>query len=357
MWKEISMIRRLLLVGAYACVGVCQLAAVSCDPEKASLELFRRQGLNLVKPLRDYIKVGGIVVRRGGGPMEYIDPPDAIAGSAGGGTAFVGVLMGEAKQNTTKFGLAMGIIKTLLPGSLDVSFDSTQEVKLDQVNALGKRLTDAEMKSLIQRNKTKAEILDDLNQGLSVFAIQEVYSASEMQISSSNNVALNVKYANGSSVQDCTPSKDSAPKADKDTTSKPSDGDKTGSSTGTPAAKPASPTPSATKPKTAAAPDAKPSTAAAPPAAADAAANDEKLSIGFGMCRAGTYSLKFKTEKAGQALPFAVRLKEVERRDGVLALKRGTVVPNATLGPNAQRFALIDEQTPVIAQLVKRPKK
>src|SRR5262245_12132598 len=65
---------------AVALMSACaiSLSAASCDPERSTQDLFRRQGLNLLKPARDYIRIGGLVVRKGNGPMEYIDPLDPV---------------------------------------------------------------------------------------------------------------------------------------------------------------------------------------------------------------------------------------------------------------------------------------
>lgn len=313
---------RVLALFGLTSICVASLTAQSCDPERATTDFFRKQGLNLLKPARDYVKIGGLVAKRGNNAMEYIDPLDAVA-AVNGSQAFRGAILGEAEKKTGKFGAVVSAIKSVLPNVLDLSAESNQEVKLDQINTSGMRLSDTGAKSLIGKPNTNAELTTDLNDGLRMFVVQEVYSAESFQISSADRSALSVKLGGNSAVQNCVAAANPTSEA---------------------AAKPAGTAVAGTTP-----PAVQPS--GQPQAAA------EKPSVGFGMCRSVDYTLSFKADKPGSFMPFAVRLKEVEIKDHKVTLKLGTVTPAGTLGPNAQKFALVDETAPIIAGLQRRPRR
>jgi hypothetical protein len=351
-------------------LGAASVSTQACDPEKATLELFRRQGLNLLKPARDYIDTGGLVVRRGKGPLEYIDPLDLEHASSVGDDAFAATILSEARKSTARFEFALNLIKQILPGSLDVAGESERELTLDQIDATGKRLPDGAVKTLIQRQATAAEINDDLKQGLDVFVVQEVYSATGMQVSASDKKALSVKYGSGAEVQACpaTTSPDApkpgAAKSGAGEKAQPGQGEKGQPTSDEKKSEPSKPVakPSATQSSGrgqgsggAQGSGGQGSGGGQASGGQAAGGGDAKPAIGFGLCKTGAYTLKFSSAKPGQFMPFAVRLKQIELRDGKLAIKRGGVAPGGSLGTGATEYMLVDEQAPVISGLTRRP--
>ncbi len=348
-------------------LGVAPVVTQGCNPEQATLNLFRRQGLNLLKPARDYIKVGGLMVK--GKRVDYIDPFDAPPGNTGGGSAFTAIILTEARQSTAGFDLAVGMVRALLPGSADVAGESNTQLKLDQINATGKRLTYQELDDLLLQPATAAQIRTELKQGREVFFVQEVYSAEEVQVSASDRRALRVKYGDGSAVRDCETTPPTGAKTDqaKSGGEKPGEaqgGKKEGAEGGKAPEQAAAEKGAATADK-GAQPDKAPKQAAGQDAstggkgketAGQAAAGDSKPSVTFGLCRAGSYTLKFKSATPGQYMPFAVRLRQVEIRDGQLALRNGTVTISGALGGEEEGFNLIDDKRPEILDLQRRAK-
>ncbi|MEO8359551.1 MAG: hypothetical protein ABI672_05945 [Vicinamibacteria bacterium] len=283
--------------------------------------------------------MGGIMVRRGNGPTEYIDPLGQIASTPDDGAAFNAVIMQESMQKTAKFGVVLGLIKSILPGSLDLGGGATSDVKLDQITATGRRLKDDEVKRLIASKETAAEITKDLGDGLTVWVIQEVYNAEELRVSASTQVGFDVKFAGGQTVQDCGPQPKTTPSA-ASTQEKKAE------------AKTASSPKAAQETDTSKKEEQKDPATATPPTQS---ASAEKISAGLSVCRSGSASLSFKSATAGERIPFAVRLKQIELpKGGQLSIKRGGVVPNVTLGPNSPEFALVNAQVPEIANLTRR---
>lgn len=337
------------------------LAAVSvttqgCDPERATLDLFRRQGLNLVKPARDYIQVGGLIVK--GERLDYIDPFGVPAGSPGGGSLFTATILAEARRGTAAFNLALNLIRGLLPGTADVVGESTRHLTLDQINATGKRLTYQEIESLLSHPATAAAIRKQLQNKHPVYIVQEVYSAEEVQVSASDRRAIKVSYGDGSDVKDCeTTAQPGTAKTEEEKGSRKAEaqqGQAQGGEEKAPAGKPgAASTAGATTGAGQAGESgtsAKKNAVQGPPAGGKDQ-GDSKPSVTFGLCRAGTYSLKFKSVTPGQFMPFAVRLRQVEIRDGQLALKPGQAPAGGTLGREQDGYNLISDQRPEIVDL------
>jgi hypothetical protein len=74
------MVRSKGFVAAVVIVVFAGIILVSCDdPEQAAMKVFTDQGLVLLRPARDYVKVGGIVVLPKNGQPEYLDPYNDVS--------------------------------------------------------------------------------------------------------------------------------------------------------------------------------------------------------------------------------------------------------------------------------------
>jgi hypothetical protein len=99
-------------------LAVLTIALVSCDAEKDALTLFSDQGLNLLRPARDYIQPGGMVFLVKGGPAEYDDPADPVTAEKGNLTDFKAVILSQTKNKTSAFSAALSLAKGSLRNNI-----------------------------------------------------------------------------------------------------------------------------------------------------------------------------------------------------------------------------------------------
>lgn len=335
------------------CLGlVCCIAAIAisvaqngCNAQSAAYGLFTSQGLNLLRPARDYIQPGGMVfVPRSGNP-EYEDPKDkeVVAAATGNLTDFKASILEEAANKTTGFGAVLSLATTVVPVPISAGVQSNKQVSLKQIDTTGIRLDTDTLDRLISSPNTSKAATAELKRGMRVFVVQEVYKATSLDLHAEDNKAFDLHFNDGKAVADCKlTSQPSDTKAEKSTK------DDEASSAGANAKDNASAS-SAHKTNNA---GSAATSGSGKTQTNSASGTQSKLGAGVAICIAEDYTLKLT---AKDPIPFAVRLAELEMSQGVIQRKRGSVL-KSTLGGGEISAALVDKQTPAISGLKRRPK-
>lgn len=287
-------------------VLVATALAISCqDPETQALNVFKQQGLVLLRPARDYIKVGGIVVLPAKGLPQYLDPDprDYISSDPSNYVDFKAVIMGQTKNEQTGIEAAVSGLASVMPLSAKLAYKGGQTVQLSQIDTGGRRIPTSTITALFK--KKTGDTLRDLLQPKNkyhVFVIQEVYTGKTITLKTTDNQSLDVSYAGGGTVPDCSASTSG------------SSADKSGSA-GSSASQPNS-----TDNSTAGGTTPKKTTSATKSKTAPSVGASSGPSASLGVCKSGSFALTLQTQ---DLIPFAVRLNEIVLNDGELSIKYG----------------------------------
>jgi hypothetical protein len=297
---------------------ICAVAVVllSCDPEKDALGIFTHQGLVVLRPARDYIKVGGIVVLPKHGGPEYLDPYNDVSSDPTTYVDFKAVILGQTKNQATGLETALSGLTSVMPLSAKLGYKSGQTVQLSQIDTGGRRILTRTVNSLLKEKATGDELRSLLNEPgneYRAFVVQEVYTGKSITLKTDSNNSLDVSYGGGGSLPDCSSPKDS--------------GSSTGK-TGSAGRSPGKPTSTNdTKASSAAA-----KTLASPPSTKTTAGTGASSgpSVSLGACKSGDFALTLQSQ---DPIPFAVRLNEIILSNGVLSVKYGDFkFPPTSLG-------------------------
>jgi hypothetical protein len=286
-------------------VGV-SMSAQSCDPEKAAMDVFKEQGLTLLRPARSYVTVGALVVVPPSGPSRYIDPKDSISTINKPTVDFDAVIQSKTKTRRTALGAALSGLARVVTIPVGLKYNEKREVELSQIDTGGVRLVDGALESLIKKQATATALKQHLQAKRKVFVIQEVYLTAAMSVSASSGTDLGVTLGGGS-LPECSATETKAKEEAKaKEAAKASEEAKAKEATGKEGQKPA---PSDSKGGAEGKKPASDSSSGASTAAEAKA--PEKPSLSFGVCYGNEKktTLAFKTENP---LPFAVRLAEIE---------------------------------------------
>ncbi len=320
------------------------IAAVllSCNAESAAIQLFTKQGLNLLRPARDYIRPGGMVFVPKRGLPEYDDPKDDVPSEDGNLTDFQATILQETANKTTSLGAALSLATTVIPMPISAGVQSNRSVSLKQIDTSGLRLHTTALDTLIGMPNTSKAAADELRRGTRVFIVQEIYKAASLEVRAEDSKAFDVKLNDGTPVKECKAAQPTESDKDKSDAqlSKPTE----------PSKDPSKPATSTDKTKSTPTSVAKPKTLG--DTASGTAPGDAKSKIGGSVevCLADNFSLKMNTK---QPIPFAVRLAEVELSGGTLQRRRGQIF-QGTLGNEAISGSLVNENKPVLQQLKRR---
>jgi hypothetical protein len=358
-------------------VGILGLVvAASCqDPRAAALKLFTDQGLAVLQPARDYVKVGGLIVVATHGRPAYLEPYDTLPGATDNKpvTDFKALLLGQTVD--TKVGLdvalnlAAGIVK--LPVGLTAAKE--QQVQMDQIDASGQRLIPTAVDTLAQKKATSDAVKRQLTvtRGNRVFMVQEVYFTKRLSVKSTSGGNLGVSYGSGNTVPNCSPAsadtskgggtaKETTPTKNTDAAAKGTDTAKgtdaakgidavkgadhaggtaakgTGTMKGTDNTKETDTTKSTD------------TTKGEEPAKAQDTATP---GLSVGVCKTGSATLTIQSDNP---IPFAVRLVELKLRGtDVLVQYTGFKFPGSLGASDTEkRTAKISEMTPVLSGLI-----
>jgi hypothetical protein len=263
--------------------------SAQCNPQTAALRLFKNQGLNLLKPARDYILPGGLVVLAKGSAPQYMDPFDPVPDEQGTLIDFKATIMNEVQKNTTGISAAFDFVRTVIPMPFSLTFGSNTTVTLAQIDTSGRRLRTPALLKFVNTASTSGVVSQHLISGARVFVVQEIYSGTSLDLASTTKQSLNVTFADGKTVPPCGSEKSEG------TSAKTSATDTT--------------------------------KAGAEPAAGQKPDN-QGSTLAVATCRNGDFALRFSTKNA---IPFAVRLAELQGTAGKIALKPGTTM-TLTLG-------------------------
>jgi hypothetical protein len=167
------------------------LLVSGCDPQTDILKIFTRQGLTLLEPTRDYIKIGGIVLLpKGSDRLQYEDPYDSLTPASGTSTNFRSVIQNQTDTSTTAVQATVALAQLV---SLPIGFsfqDGPQTIKLEQIDSSGTRYTSPMISTLLKKSDTAGEINSRLSEGDRVFIIQEVYNSKSLSVSATSNMSL-----------------------------------------------------------------------------------------------------------------------------------------------------------------------
>jgi len=314
------------------------LTAQACDPEKAALTVFEKQGLTLLRPARSYIQVGGLVIQPRSGQPRYIDPLDDVASVDEPAVDFDAVVLAETQKRATKLGTALGLVQQLVTIPLGLQFNSSRDVTLSQVDTGGVRIKDKTLETLIKQKQTAAKLFEHLAPNLKrkAYIVQEVYLSASLNLAATTATSLGVTLGKdaelpscdiAASVKDETGQEGAKPKDGE----KPKEGEKAKDGEkpkeGEKAKDPEKPK-DGEKPGTA---KHEAKVAETAKSTADEVKAPEKPSASIGLCYAnqGKTVLSFKSAKP---LPFAVRLAEIELVGKDLKIKIGDFKFSGSLG-------------------------
>ncbi len=319
---------RLLGSRLFFAVAVSLLVVVGgCDSvDKAAKKIMADQGLTLLQPARDYIALGGIVSVPGSGRAQYEDPYDTLPNGNGTYSSFNAIISQNAKNQSIGIDAAVGSLGNFvtLPASISGVVNHSSSVKLSQIDTGGTRYTTQIIAALLTRTATSDAIKADLQSGVRVFVIQEVYTATSFSITSSNSTSI-AAAAGGS-----------APSPQCSATASGGSGSGGSGSGGSGSAGSGSAG----------------SGSAGSGSGGSGSAGSGSAPISLGLCWGGNSSLSFTTD---HPIPFAVRLNEVVvGPGGVLQIKKGNFkLPLNTLGSDS----VADTATPssgVLADLQRK---
>jgi hypothetical protein len=333
------------------------LVLCSCDPMKDALSLFTQQGLNVLKPARDYIALGGIFVIPKKGTPSYLDPYDSLPGPSGAVTNFRAIVMQQSANNSVGLDAAVGTLGGLVPIPAGLKFSHSKQVQLAQIDASGTRYTSQMVAALIRMPSTSGAIQAQLTGGNRVFVVQELYTGKSLSVKSSDSTGLAAAVEGAASIPDCSSATGDAttPSATKPAATPP-------------AATPPAATPPATPPATtppATTPPATTPPATTPPAGSKSAKTTTggktgtttpgagtSVGISVGACWSDAATLSFQSTNA---IPFAVRLNEVVAGPGNLLQVKvtGFKLPNTALGnEDVPATVLINPDDPTVSKLI-----
>ncbi|HXX72764.1 MAG TPA: hypothetical protein VEI80_03645 [Candidatus Acidoferrales bacterium] len=288
-----------------AVLMTCAVAVtlLSCDPEKDALAIFTHQGLVLLQPARDYIKVGGIVVLPKHGGPEYLDPFDQdVASDPTTYVDFKAVILGQTKDQSSGLEAALSGLASLMPLSAKLSYKGGQTVQLSQIDTGGRRILTKTVNSLL-KEKTGDELrtlLGEPGNKYRVFVVQEVYTGKSVTLKTASNKSLDVAYGTGGSLPDCSSPKDSGSSTGRTAANSPNQSTSTGTTSSTSAAK-------------------EPTSSSEVQALASKATS-RAPSVLLGACKNGDFALTLQSQ---ESIPFAVRLNEILLSNGILSVKYG----------------------------------
>jgi len=303
-------IRWVGLLGLFAAIAI-SAAQNGCNAQSAAYSLFANQGLNLLRPARDYIQPGGMVFVPKKGNPEYDDPKDEVASEKGNLTDFKASILEETANRKTGLGAALSLATTIVPVPISAGAQSGKQVSLKQIDTTGVRLNTDALDRLIAAPNTSKAAAAELQRGTRVFVVQEIYKATSLDLHAEDNKAFDLHFNDGKAVADCKLASQSGnTKSDNAT----KDTGKTQTNTSSSA--------------------------------------QSKLGAGVALCIADDYTLKLTTK---DPIPFAVRLAELEMPQGTLQRNRGSIF-KGTLGGGEISAALVNSQTPALDQLMRRPK-
>jgi hypothetical protein len=338
-WPTMRVTKWLGLIGFLAAIAI-SAAQNGCNAQSAAYGLFTSQGLNLLRPARDYIQPGGMVFVPKKGNPEYEDPKDDVGSEKGNLTDFRASILEETANKKTGLGAALSLATTIVPVPISAGAQSGKQVSLKQIDTTGLRLNTDALDRLIASPNTSKAAAAELQRGMRVFVVQEIYKATSLDLHAEDNKAFDLHFNDGKAVADCKlTNQSSSTKSDNAAT------DKKNSSTGT-NAKDSSSTGSADKPAGSAA------KGSGQTKTAPASSAQSKLGAGVALCVADDYTLKLTTK---DPIPFAVRLAELEMSQGTVQRNRGSVL-KGTLGGGEISAALVNKETPAIDRLRYRPK-
>jgi hypothetical protein len=271
-------------------LGSAVLQSQGCNAEREALNIFRKQGLNVLRPARDYIVPGGLVIVTKNKRVEYVDPLDKVPDEPGNLIEFRAVILKEVNKRAIGIGVALNLIGSIIPAPLGLSASGNTSVTLGQIESTGRRLrTDARDK-FINLSNTRNFALQEIKAGNNIFVVQEIYSAVGLELTATTGQTLDIRFNDG--------------KATVPSCGAPSAPEKPGAAANLTPPKPATnATPAAT-------------TGAAVPtnkSSGTTAVTAPSASVGVGVCKRSEFALSLKSDKA---IPFAVRLSAIVQGTG-----------------------------------------
>jgi hypothetical protein len=287
-----------------------------------------------------------VFVPKHGNP-EYEEPKDEVAPEKGNLTDFRANILQETANTTTGLGAALTLAATVVSMPISAGAQSNRAVSLKGIDTTGVRLTTNALDKLIASSNTSQAAATELSRGFRVFIVQEIYKATSLELHAEDSRSLDLTLNNGKPVANCKQSGQSSntntgsgtSQTDQKNTT-PKTGGTSGSSTGVNSR-------TENKATTAASKQEGQTGSTSSTTSADTLS---KLEAGIAVCKADDFTLGLTTK---EAIPFAVRLAELELAGGSVRRRRGSIL-QGTLGGDEISRALINDEAPVIGQLTRR---
>lgn len=175
-----------LVIGAVVFFTACP------DPNKRADEIFKKQGINRVRVLNDYMQPGSVIVVKdkravyADNMMDYIEnqPDPSKAFKIQAGAAVIPSSQGESAM-TVDVGLKF--LDSFLPVKASTKMNLTSDFKLELVNAKTKRLKVPDLQGFLNSSSSgpfRQSMQAELNSGKSVYVAYEVYLTNKLKLTS-----------------------------------------------------------------------------------------------------------------------------------------------------------------------------
>jgi hypothetical protein len=198
--------KRLSLLTVLVASFVSVVSTQSCgDPEQIVMKIMSDQGLTLLRPARDYVRVGGIVVMPKKGNPDYVDPLDSVPTENGNVVDIKTIIAGQTRNGATGLGVAVAALGKLVALPLGLTYTAGRQVTLSQMDLAGNRLISKGVNTLATAPETSKLAKAEIANGSRVFIVQEVHTGTRLSLSNTSNLSLGISLGTAGPVPTCTP--------------------------------------------------------------------------------------------------------------------------------------------------------
>ena len=178
------------------------VALVSCDPQKLVNDYFARQGLNPLAVVRNDIKPGALIIKKGSRQLfvdsiyDYapVQKPTAKTENLDHTKDFDAVLKKYETDRQVGGSVAANFLKTVLPINISADLGLTNKVTIDLINAQGHRLMPVEIQTyLSEKGKGLQDYLSTQEKGSVAYVAYETYTADTLSITAESGTDVSAK--------------------------------------------------------------------------------------------------------------------------------------------------------------------
>ncbi len=176
---------------------------VGCDPQKLANDYFKSLGLNPLAVVRDDIKPGALIVKKGSTAV-YADSIFSYATAApqptfstedlSTSTDFQAVLKAHEADRKVDASAALDFLKTVLPLNIGVDLGLTNNVTINAINATGHRLAAKVVRDFLRNNSSGLhDFLSQQENGSEAYVAYETYAADTLNIVAQSGTDVSTK--------------------------------------------------------------------------------------------------------------------------------------------------------------------